>query len=176
MAQAIGAGWSAFAAVNGFAVTMEQRGPAEMVTCYDAASGALAWSHEVQTRHESVLGGVGRRSAPTIDQGRVYALGAAGVLRCLDRATGQALWIHDLLAMHGMTPESDMQAVAWGRAASPLVVGQGGRAGGRASRRSQGHVGGIRYDDWSKGLRRGAKSRLRTHHRSWRRSRACRRS
>ena len=122
--QAIGAGWSAFAAVNGFAVTMEQRGPAEMVTCYDAASGALAWSHEVQTRHESVLGGVGPRSTPTIDQGRVYALGAAGVLRCLDGATGQALWIHDLLAMHGMTPESDMQAVAWGRAASPLVVGQ----------------------------------------------------
>ncbi|MCH5373904.1 MAG: hypothetical protein JJ992_08010, partial [Planctomycetes bacterium] len=29
----IGAGWSGFSAVNGFAVTMEQRGKDELVTC-----------------------------------------------------------------------------------------------------------------------------------------------
>src|SRR5690606_31814784 len=32
--QPIGAGWGAFSAVNGYAVTMEQRDQAEMITCY----------------------------------------------------------------------------------------------------------------------------------------------
>jgi outer membrane protein assembly factor BamB len=121
--QPIGAGWSAFAAVNGCAVTMEQRGPNELVTCYAAGTGQLLWSHAIQARHDSLLGGVGPRSTPTIDDGRVYALGATGILRCLDGSTGQPLWVCDLLAMYGITPEQEQKSVAWGRAASPLVVG-----------------------------------------------------
>jgi outer membrane protein assembly factor BamB len=120
--QTIGAGWSGFAVVNGFAVTLEQRGPLEMVTCYDAKSGELKWSSPIEARHETFLGGVGPRSTPTIDEGRVYVLGATGVLRCLDGASGDEIWGHDLLAMIGITPEQDVRSVAWGRAASPLVV------------------------------------------------------
>ncbi len=41
--QKIGAGWSAFAAVNGFALTLEQRGPAELVSCYRVSDGKLMW-------------------------------------------------------------------------------------------------------------------------------------
>jgi outer membrane protein assembly factor BamB len=118
----IGAGWSTLAVVNGFAVTLEQRGDDELVTCYDVATGQPRWFHAVPARHQTVLGGAGPRSTPTIDQGRVYALGATGVLRCLDGATGQPLWSDDLLARIGVTPEEDLNAVAWGRASSPLVV------------------------------------------------------
>src|SRR5678816_1536225 len=50
----IGAGWSAFSVVNGYAVTMEQRGDEEWVTCYDARTGAPVWGHSVITRHEIV--------------------------------------------------------------------------------------------------------------------------
>ena len=74
----IGAGWSTLAAVNGFAVTLEQRGDDELVTCYEVATGQPRWFHAVPARHQSVLGGIGPRSTPTIDQGRVYALGAPG--------------------------------------------------------------------------------------------------
>ncbi len=119
-----GAGWSAFSAVNGFAVTMEQRGENELVTCYDIKTGDLVWSHAIKARHETVPGGVGPRATPTIDQGKVYALGATGVLRCLDGASGNELWRRDLLAEVGLTPDEDMKSVAWGRAASPLVDGQ----------------------------------------------------
>lgn len=122
--QPIGAGWSALAAVNGYAVTMEQRGPTELVTCYDVKSGAVQWSHGITARHETKLGGIGPRSTPTINEGRVYALGATGVLRCLDGATGRDLWVHDLLAMYGFTADEDLINVAWGRAASPLIVDQ----------------------------------------------------
>jgi outer membrane protein assembly factor BamB len=118
----IGAGCSGFVAVHGFAVTMEQRGGTELVSCYEVESGDLRWSHGIETRHESVLGGDGPRGTPTIHEGKVYALGATGKLRCLDGATGEAVWIKDLHAEFGVTPQSDLDNVAWGRAASPLVV------------------------------------------------------
>lgn len=134
--QPIGAGWSGFSVVHGYAVTLEQRGDDELVTCYEAATGRACWSHAVAARHQTVLGGVGPRSTPTIDQGLVYALGATGVLRCLDGATGRLVWMDDLLARCGVSPDQDLDAVAWGRAASPLVVDDllvvplGGPAGG----------------------------------------------
>jgi outer membrane protein assembly factor BamB len=121
---AIGAGWSSFAVRNGHAVTMEQRDELEMVTCYNVQTGRLEWSHGTATRHETTPGGVGPRCTPTIDRGKVFALGATGRLCCLDGATGRCLWEKDLLEEFGVTPEEELAAVAWGRAASPLVVGQ----------------------------------------------------
>jgi outer membrane protein assembly factor BamB len=118
----IGAGWSTLVAVNGFAVTLEQRGDDELVTCYELATGQPRWFHATAARHQTVLGGVGPRSTPTIDQGRVYALGATGVLRCLDGATGQPIWTEDLLARIGVTAREDQRAIEWGRANSPLIV------------------------------------------------------
>jgi outer membrane protein assembly factor BamB len=118
----IGAGWSSFAVVNGFAVTLEQRGDEELVTCYEVASGRLLWHHAIRARHQTAMGGVGPRSTPTIHEGKVYALGATGVLRCLDGTNGQEIWVEDLLARIGVTPEEDLENIAWGRSASPLVV------------------------------------------------------
>ena len=118
----VGAAWSAFAAVNGYAVTMEQRGDQELVTCYEIATGRLVWFHAETTRHQTILGGVGPRSTPTIHEGRIYTLGATGILLCLDGATGQVLWRDDILERQGLTPRQDLQGIAWGRSASPLIV------------------------------------------------------
>lgn len=121
--QRIGAGWSGFAVVGGYAVTMEQRGEVEMVTCYDVLSGQLQWFHSVPARYEAVLAGVGPRATPTIDQGMVYTLGATGRLLCLDGATGQRVWEKDLLNEFGMTEEDVETEVPYGRANSPLIEG-----------------------------------------------------
>ena len=132
----IGAGWSAFVAVNGFAVTQEQRGDLEMVTCYEAATGEPVWAQSVEARHATLAGGVGPRGTPTIHEGKVYALGATGILHCLDGANGEVLWREDLLERYGVQPGEDEKGVAWGRSSSPLVVGDcvivsaGGPAGG----------------------------------------------
>ncbi|MEQ8787001.1 MAG: PQQ-binding-like beta-propeller repeat protein [Pirellulaceae bacterium] len=121
--QPIGAGWSAFAVVNGQAVTLEQRGPKELVTCYDVKSGDLLWLDALGVAHtDDPMGGEGPRSTPTIFEGKVYALGATGVLRCIDGATGERLWSKDIPEMFGVTThEQDRTVVSWGRSASPLV-------------------------------------------------------
>ncbi len=119
----IGAGWSAFACVGDFAVTLEQRGPEELVTCYRIDNGELVWAQATLTRHESLLGGVGPRSTPTIHRGKVYTLGATGRLHCLDGKDGRVVWEKNLLDELGIAdPAADMVNLPWGRAGSPLVV------------------------------------------------------
>jgi len=120
--QPIGAGWSGFAAVNGYAVTMEQRGEEELVTCYEVETGKLVWAHAEQTRHATLMGGIGPRSTPTIQDGKVYTLGATGILLCLDGSTGDVVWRDDLFQRYGVAREDALKAVAWGRSNSPLIV------------------------------------------------------
>jgi outer membrane protein assembly factor BamB len=120
--QPIGAGYSGFAIVGQAAFTLEQRGPQELVTCYDLKTGQMQWHHAIEARQHNDIGGDGPGSTPTVFEGRVYALGGTGVLRCLDAATGKPIWIRDVLADVGTTYEADRAGVWWGRSASPLVV------------------------------------------------------
>lgn len=120
--QSIGAGWSAFSAADGCAVTLEQRGPEEFVTCYEIETGKLLWAHSTKTRHQTIPGGVGPRSSPTIHDGRVYTLGATGELLCLEGDTGEVVWRDNLLARYGVKESEDEKGIAWGRAGSPLIV------------------------------------------------------
>ncbi len=119
--QPIGAGWSAFAAHSGRAVTLEQRGDDEWIICYDVPTGKTVWSHSVPGRHFEVMGGVGPRSTPTIDDGRVYTLGANGHLHCLDLFSGEVIWEKQLLEIVGVKPGEDQNSILWGRSNSPLV-------------------------------------------------------
>lgn len=133
----IGSGYSAFAAVNGFAVTMEQRGEQEQVTCCSVTTGQHHWSASWNERF--TINGVGPRSTPTIAGGRVYALGAWGHLVCLDGRTGEVIWRRELLSDLGMHWSDENHFVRFGRANSPLVteklviVPGGGMRGKRAS-------------------------------------------
>jgi outer membrane protein assembly factor BamB len=119
--QPIGAGWSGFAIVGKHAITQEQRGPNELVVCYDLATGKIQWSHQDDVRWDpggsGGLGGVGPRATPTVAGGRVYSVGATGTLNCLEAPTGKLLWSHDTLR------EENAVQVMWGRACSPIVVG-----------------------------------------------------
>jgi outer membrane protein assembly factor BamB len=125
----IGRGWSGFAVLGSFAVTQEQRGGQELVTCYDLDSGELIWVHGDPTRHDDPLGGVGPRATPTIVGDRVYALGATGILNALALDTGEPLWSVDVRR------DNDATSPPYGVASSPLVLGEwvvvaaGGRSG-----------------------------------------------
>lgn len=118
----IGAGWSAFSAVNGFAVTQEQRGDEELVTCYEIETGKIVWTNSIAARHETTMGYVGPRATPTISGGDVYTLGATGVLQRIAGATGKTIWKRNLLEDAGSNAEQEAESIAWGRSGSPLVV------------------------------------------------------
>ncbi|MFG0262713.1 MAG: PQQ-binding-like beta-propeller repeat protein, partial [Novipirellula sp. JB048] len=120
--QGIGEGWGGFAIAHDRAVTLEQRGEVESISCYRLGDGALLWGVSHQARHEHPLGGIGPRSTPTIVGERVYALGATGKLACVELSTGAEIWTADLLQLAGWNQPQSESAIPWGRSASPLVV------------------------------------------------------
>lgn len=117
----IGAGWSAFSIVGNYAVTQEQRGENELVTCYRVQTGEPVWTHSDATRFDPTdaiggLGDVGPRATPTILGERIFTQGGTGVVNCLDARTGKVIWSHDMPAEFGAT------VTVWGKSGSPLVV------------------------------------------------------
>lgn len=119
----IGPGWAGFVVRNGFAVTIEQRGDQEWVTCYRLETGELLAHDAAPGRHFEPLGGLGPRSTPTIDGGLVYAQGAAGLVRCIDFASGKVVWQDDLMKRYNITQATGEKEVSWGRTGSPLIAG-----------------------------------------------------
>ncbi len=114
--QAVGAGWSSFAVVGDYCVTQEQRGEDEAVVCYELRTGRQCWQHREKGRFHEMMGGEGPRATPTIEQGRVYALGATGTLVCLDGRDGSPRWTVDILA------DNQVRNAPFGMCGSPLVV------------------------------------------------------
>lgn len=114
--QPIGAAWSAFSVVGPFAVTQEQRGEEELITCYEVATGKTRWAHSTPVRFEETLAGIGPRATPTVVDGKVYAMGAKGHVTCLDGATGKPLWQRDVVTENKAVPP------IWGKSCSPLVL------------------------------------------------------
>ena len=126
--QPIGAGYASFVTGGaagpggpagnkaGRAYTIEQRGPQEVVAAYDVMTGRELWTHGWNARFSEMLGGDGPRATPTLADGRLYALGAAGELRALDARSGKMLWRANILTDSGATNRE------WGMAGAPLIV------------------------------------------------------
>lgn len=131
----VGQGWSGVAVVNGWAVTMEQLGNEECISCYAMDNGKLQWRHKYVQRHEDTagMGKPGPRATPTIVAGKVYAQGAAGKVVCLEGSTGKLIWeqdVCDLLKIERVARKTldgydyfvESSPLTWGRAGSPLVL------------------------------------------------------
>jgi outer membrane protein assembly factor BamB len=127
----LGAAWSGWAVVGGRALTQEQRGEEECVTCYELASGDPIWTHADAVHYNTTIAGEGPRCTPTVADNRVYTLGATGRLNCLDLATGTVRWSRSI------TEDAQSRMPEWGFAGSPLicegnVVVLAGGGGGRS--------------------------------------------
>jgi outer membrane protein assembly factor BamB len=116
--QPIGLGWSAFAVSGRHAITQEQRREDELIVCYELGTGRALWAHTNRVRFSEPLGGDGPRATPTIQKGRVYAMGASGILDCLEEITGQLVWSRDVLG------ENHLSNLTWGKSCSPLLAGE----------------------------------------------------
>ena len=111
-----GRGYSSFSISDGKLFTMGLRGDREVVVAFDVATGKEAWA----TPHGSAFRndrGDGPRGTPTVDGGRVYALGGNGDLSALEVRTGKVVWSKNVLKEFGGSN------ITWGISESPLVVG-----------------------------------------------------
>jgi len=100
----LGEGYSGISVVDGKAYTMfaamldEQ--PTEFAAAFDAATGKELWRTPVGKRFDLEFGG-GPRATPTVDDGMVYVLGAAGGLAALSAKDGGVVWKLELTEAFG---------------------------------------------------------------------------
>ncbi len=113
--QPVGAAWSGFSIVGNRALTMEQQGESEAVTCRDIITGSVLWTSTSAGHFNTAIAGEGPRTTPTVDGSRVFALGANGALRCLELETGKEIWSRDI------AKDAGVPVPVWGFASSPLV-------------------------------------------------------
>jgi outer membrane protein assembly factor BamB len=112
----VGGGYASVVVADRTLFTIEQRRQREVVAAYDLDSGREKWIHGWDAEFRETMGGDGPRATPTWQEGRIYALGAAGELRCLDAGSGNRIWSHNILS------ENQSENLEWGMAASPLIV------------------------------------------------------
>jgi len=116
--QPVGGGYASFVVTGGRAFTIEQRRDQEVVAAYDLKTGREIWTHGWTAEFRETLGGDGPRATPTLDEDRVYALGASGELKVLEAASGEVLWERNILE------DAGADNLQWGMSASPLIVGE----------------------------------------------------
>lgn len=118
----IGSGYSGPAVTGGRVYVMDRLSPTnspdvERVLCLDEATGQILWTQEYPCRFNLSFP-AGPRTTPSIDNGKVYTLGALGFLACWDTQSGKKLWSHDLPA------EYKARVPTWGFACQPLIDGK----------------------------------------------------
>lgn len=118
----IGEGWASFAVVEDRAITLEQRGDQEYLTCYRLTDGALLWKIQHASFHDNTFGGPGPRSTPSIEGKYVYAQGQDGTVWCVNWLTGQINWQVELLDLAQWDKEASESAISWARSGSPLLI------------------------------------------------------
>ena len=92
----------------------------ERALALDERTGEVLWTHEWQTTYRmiQVSYAVGPRATPTVDEDRVYMVGATGRLFCFDVETGDVRWQKDYIEDYGTS------VPVWGIASAPLVDGE----------------------------------------------------
>lgn len=119
-------GFSSIAVSEGRAYTLVSRevdgATREVCVALDANSGKELWSYALGAAKYDKGGETdgpadGPRTTPTINDGKVYVMGANLLLAALDAKTGKELWTKDILKEHSG------KNIAWQNAASPVIDG-----------------------------------------------------
>lgn len=88
----IGDGFSSFAAVADRIYTCGTADKQQVAYCLSADDGSVVWQTPIEPEYMERQGGDGPRATPTVDDGRVYIMGAKGTLLCLGADDGKEIW------------------------------------------------------------------------------------
>ena len=122
--KSVGSAFSSFACVGDRVFTCGTAKGRQVALCLNADTGETIWQVPIEEAYSEDAGGDGPRATPTIDQDRVYVLGALGTLLCLGSDTGEQVWKSRLT-----------NPPQWGYSGSVLIEGDlaiatGGRGDG----------------------------------------------
>lgn len=112
----IGSGYSTVSVVGGKIFTMGDKDGSSHVFALNEADGKIVWSTKVGKPGGNYDG---TRCTPTVNEGKVYALGQFADLVCLNAADGKEVWRHNIESEFGGKMMS-----GWNFSESPLVDGK----------------------------------------------------
>lgn len=112
----LGQGYSSVSVVKGKVFTMGNRGDDEYLIALNAETGDEIWALKTGKAYHDGTGD-GPRGTPTVDEERVYALGANGELVCAGIEKGDSIWQVNILKEYGGNN------IQWGISESVLVDG-----------------------------------------------------
>lgn len=92
----------------------------ERLLALDEETGVILWSHTWPATYRNIIWKFanGPRTPPTVDESRVYVLGAAGMLLCLATETGELIWQVDT------DVDYDTTVPVYGVSNAPIVEGE----------------------------------------------------
>lgn len=91
----------------------------ERILCLDEYTGRILWTYEWTTSYQMLMASyaTGPRATPTVDDDRVYVVGATGMLFCFKTDTGKVIWKKSYVDDYGTS------IPIWGVASAPFVDG-----------------------------------------------------
>jgi outer membrane protein assembly factor BamB len=113
----LGDGYSSVSISHGKLYTMGNQGDNEVVLAFDDSTGKPLWSTKTGGQAYREGQGNGPRGTPTVDDDRVYALGASGDLVCVGADKGEVVWQKNILNEYGGNN------IVWGISESVLIDG-----------------------------------------------------
>ncbi len=113
----LGEGYSSVTIADGKLFTMGNRGNDELLLAFDVSDGKPLWSTKTGRAYREGQGN-GPRGTPTVDNDRVYALGANGDLVCAGSEKGNIVWQMNILEEFGG------RNIQWGISESVLIDGE----------------------------------------------------
>lgn len=130
--KALGDGYSGIAVADGGAFTMHRAGGREVVTRFDAETGAVRWEYSYEAPVPASLaglGGEGPRATPLVTGGRVITAGANGKVHCLDAQSGKKIWERGFAADFGGVVRNSGYSVSPFGWRDMVILFPGGRGG-----------------------------------------------
>ncbi|MCB9952181.1 MAG: PQQ-like beta-propeller repeat protein [Planctomycetaceae bacterium] len=111
----VATGFSACVVADGRLVTMGNRDDEDIITCLDANTGELAWTHSYEEPVDPNLFEGGPTATPAIHKGNVYTLSRKGHVCCIELASGKVVWESNI------RDQFEANIPAWGFSGSPVV-------------------------------------------------------
>ncbi len=89
--RSVGSAYSSFACVGDRVYTCGTADKRQVLYCLEADTGKVVWKNAFAEEYRDSQGD-GTRATPTVDDGRIYILGALGKLLCANATTGKEIW------------------------------------------------------------------------------------